>query len=318
MANVFIIIPLYNKEKTIERTIRSIQRQRYGDWEIIVVDDGSTDRGPDKVIAMNDGRIRLIRQENAGPGAARNRGVVEADSPCIAFLDADDEWEPWYLENAIEAIERERVTMVMSMYLTWPDRQDFTVRYTEHGGKLGTYRLRGDEDAFIVRLMLSAMAPWNCLLRRDRFFRYDGFYTADRCRFGEDQTFFLRMAMNEPFAIIGPAAVRFHTEDSDLSHENQIFPLPPYLQDPEVVMAYCPEHNRELFRKVLDIFAIRFARIWINQGQRIRPLSLLMRFPGTRAFKDQYRQCIIHMIPGIRTWWRIKNRLIKCFNNYKV
>jgi len=115
MARVDIVIPLYNKAACVGRAIRSILNQTMTDWSLIVVDDGSTDNGPDVVRTFNDPRIRLIQQQNAGPGAARNRGIAEATSEYIAFLDADDEWLPFHLENSLFAIETQAVKMVASM-----------------------------------------------------------------------------------------------------------------------------------------------------------------------------------------------------------
>lgn len=93
-----IVIPLYNKAKWIERAIDSVLNQTFQDFEIIVVDDGSTD-GSDKIVEnINDVRIRLIRQQNAGASAARNTGIKESQGELIAFLDADD----WWVSNKIE------------------------------------------------------------------------------------------------------------------------------------------------------------------------------------------------------------------------
>jgi len=94
---ISVVIPLYNKEKYIARTINSVLNQTVSAAEIIVVDDGSTDNSAREVERIIDNRIHLVRQKNAGEGAARNRGVLEATCDLIAFLDADDEWKPDFL-----------------------------------------------------------------------------------------------------------------------------------------------------------------------------------------------------------------------------
>ncbi len=94
-----VVIPLYNKEATIERAIKSVLNQIVQDFEIIVVNDGSTDNGPDVVSKINDDRIRLIDQKNQGVSAARNKGINVTKYDLIAFLDADDEWLSEFLET---------------------------------------------------------------------------------------------------------------------------------------------------------------------------------------------------------------------------
>lgn len=103
---ISVIIPLYNKEREIEGSIRSVLAQRLQPLEIVVVDDGSTDRSAALVEAIPSPLIRLVRQPNAGECAARNRAIAESRGELLALLDADDEWEEGFLEE-IASLYRE-------------------------------------------------------------------------------------------------------------------------------------------------------------------------------------------------------------------
>lgn len=103
---ISVIIPLYNKEDGIATALRSVLAQTYQDIEVVVVDDGSTDNSATIVEQHSDPRIRLIHQQNAGVSAARNRGIAEAKGEYVAFLDADDEWMPGFLEEIV-ALQQE-------------------------------------------------------------------------------------------------------------------------------------------------------------------------------------------------------------------
>ena len=94
---ISVVIPLYNKEKQVKQTLRKVLEQTFSDYEIIIVNDGSTDSSAEIAREFEDHRIKVIDQENAGVSAARNRGIKEAKGNFIAFLDADDEWDKDYL-----------------------------------------------------------------------------------------------------------------------------------------------------------------------------------------------------------------------------
>ena len=98
---ISIVIPLYNKVRHIKRAFDSVLAQTHQDFELIIIDDGSTDGSGDLVRKFSDPRLRVVAQKNAGVSAARNRGIQEATCELVAFLDADDEWLPFFLDTVI-------------------------------------------------------------------------------------------------------------------------------------------------------------------------------------------------------------------------
>ena len=101
-----IVIPLYNKEDSVAMSLRSILAQSFQEFEIIIVNDGSTDRSVEQIRDITDPRIRLIEQANQGVSVARNTGIQNASYDFIAFLDADDLWHRDYLRCMADCIER--------------------------------------------------------------------------------------------------------------------------------------------------------------------------------------------------------------------
>ena len=99
---VSVIIPTYNREKVIKKSIESVLNQTYTNIEVIIVDDGSTDNTKAVVNSIKDNRIKYIYQNNQGACVARNRGIAEAQGDYIAFQDSDDEWENDKLEKQLK------------------------------------------------------------------------------------------------------------------------------------------------------------------------------------------------------------------------
>ncbi|APH06057.1 glycosyltransferase family 2 protein [Bacillus weihaiensis] len=106
MCDISVVIPLYNKENYVKRAVESVLSQTNQRFEIVIVDDGSTDQSYQKAAEIKDSRIRIIQQQNAGASAARNKGITEAKADYIAFLDADDTWNPTFLETIFRLIEK--------------------------------------------------------------------------------------------------------------------------------------------------------------------------------------------------------------------
>lgn len=101
-----VVIPLYNKQKYIVQTIRSVLNQTYKDYEVIVVDDGSTDDSFSLASQFQTNGVKVVRQCNQGVSSARNHGIKVASGEYIAFLDADDEWKCDYLASIDELVEQ--------------------------------------------------------------------------------------------------------------------------------------------------------------------------------------------------------------------
>lgn len=116
MPIVSVIVPLYNSGRFVEETIRSLQAQTLRDLEIIIVDDGSTDDGPEicRLLCEKDSRIRLISQANQGVSAARNTGILAAQGEALTFMDSDDWASPDLCEILWKRLERDRADIAIA------------------------------------------------------------------------------------------------------------------------------------------------------------------------------------------------------------
>ncbi len=102
---VSVVVAAYNAARYVGATIRSVLAQTFQDFDVVVVDDGSTDGTAEVVAAISDPRIRLLRQANAGPAAARNCGIFQSTGAYVAIVDADDQWTPTKLAEQVALLE---------------------------------------------------------------------------------------------------------------------------------------------------------------------------------------------------------------------
>ena len=131
MPKVSVIIPTYNYGQYIARAIDSVLNQTYQDFELIVVDDGSTDNTEEIIRTKQNDKIRYFYQENKGAPSARNKGIEESKGKYTAFLDADDEWFPSKLEKQIEKFQKAsaRVGLVYSgLIYIWKENEDKAIK----------------------------------------------------------------------------------------------------------------------------------------------------------------------------------------------
>ena len=278
---VSVIIPLFNKAPYIERALSSVAAQTYRDFELIVIDDGSTDGGPRFVEAFNNLPIRLIRQENAGPGAARNRGLELAQGELVAFLDADDEWLPDYLAESVRLLDQygSDVALITSGYIEHPAGVSRERMWKHRGITEGVHCVDPDTSPESVARMLAYMSPCTTVARTAVVHRWGGFYDRDHCRYAEDAHLWLKILLNESVAMNLDPLARIHFEASGPTQTRRAArPVEPFLIHPEEIEASCPSHLREPLSRVLAIRALKTACVLSYWGDWRAARSLRNRF----------------------------------------
>ena len=293
---VSIIIPLYNKAPYVRRALDSIVAQTFSDFEAIVIDDGSTDDGAAIVADYPDVRCRLIRQTNAGPGAARNTGIAQAQGEFVAFLDADDEWLPTYLEESVRLLEGcgPEVASVTSGYLEYPHGLSTESLWRKRGLNDGVHQVQPNSDPWHVVSMLAYMSPCSTVARREVIRQWEGFYSREKCLFGEDAFLWLKVLLNHSVAFNLTPLVRFHREAAGLSKNlNSARPIEPFLTDPNDLIASCPLSLRALLDKVLAIRAAKTACVLGYWGHWREAKLLMDRFTSAKNWRLPY------YLPGV-------------------
>ena len=288
---VSVIIPLFNKAPFIERALRSVAAQTFADFEIIVVDDGSTDGGLRIVEEFNDSRLRIVRQENAGPGAARNRGLREARGEFVAFLDADDEWLPEYLAESLHSIDEPgaNAAAVVSGYFEHPAGVSRGEMWRRRGLRDGEMRLSVETQPSLAIALLAYMTPCTTVADTEVLRKLGGFYERDRCAYGEDAHLWLKLLLNESVIVHLKPRVRIHFEASGASQtQRSVRPVEPFLRDPDEIKTNCPPHLRELLSSILAIRALKTACMLGYWGHWREAHELVSRFRVARAWRLPY------------------------------
>jgi hypothetical protein len=276
---VSVIVPLYNKTLWIDRCLDSISRQSYRDYEVIVVDDGSTDGGADKVERRADPAIHLIRQKNAGPGAARNRAIAEARGSLIAMLDADDAWDPEYLAESVRLLNGYGAGVAC---LTWammelPAGVSTQRRWAGVCIPEGRFRVTPETPLPLLLGIVSNMLPSSTVIRRDVCQAEGGFYSTTRCLFAEDAYLWLKVLLRHEVAFDSRALVDHHLDASELSmNVKGARPIEPFLLDGGPIADICPPALAPLLHRFLAARACKTASVYGYFGH-YREARLLVR-----------------------------------------
>jgi len=287
---VSVIVPSYNKALYLRRALDSIASQTLADFEVIVVDDGSSDGSTELAAAYPDPRFRTIKQANAGPGAARNRGLAEARGPITAFLDADDYWRPMYLETGVGVLE------------SCPEAATFTCGSSEEPGGHSTealWRARGigqglqrvtpRTSAKLLTHMSSYMHTCSTMIRTQAARKWGGFYDRNGCRFGEDTVLWLKVLVNDAVSFeLAPLAVIDRGASALSGNYKGARPVEPFLADPEELAAVCPPELAGVLRSFYALRACKTAAVLGYWGQSRQARRLLGRFVSARDWRQPF------------------------------
>lgn len=307
---VSVIIPLYNKAPYIKRALDSVAAQTYKDFELIVVDDGSTDTGGSLVKSYEKLPTRLITQVNAGPGAARNRGVSEARGEFVAFLDADDEWLPGYLQEGVRLLEENHDTASITFgYFSYPSGKSQEAMWRARGLTEGIQSLSANTDPMIAVQMLAYMSPCTTITRSDVIRGCGGFYNREKCLYGEDAHLWLKVLLNQKVAFYFRSLAKLHNEASGLARNlNGPRPIEPFLKYPEEIRSVCPPHLAELLERMLAIRAFKTACVLGYWGHWQKADELVRKFKLPGAWRlPYYRSALVCRTPlgsAIGKLWR--------------
>lgn len=309
-----VVIPLYNKAAYIAQTLQSVLKQSFADFEVVVVDDGSSDDGVRIVRSMGDARVRVETQANAGVAAARNRGIALARGEWVAFLDADDWWHPDYLMTQRAAIQAHpNADVVATQLRALPDGGDWSPLPWP---SLSAHPAVSLVDDLPSRWMQSApFFTSSIAVRLSCLQSMQPCFPVGESR-GEDLDLWFRLGELSPIVLTEQALVAYREAASgSLTSTHAVRMLPPYLVRMQGRAldgtSSLTERQRQSALKFVAEQHITLARQALIAGRRGEALQWLRQSRGYIYSKRWYVTCLmVLMMPAsmVYRWdaWRIR------------
>ena len=213
MPTISVVVPAYNGERTILETIKSIQQQTFSDFELIVINDGSTDRTLEPLATVEDPRLKVFSYENGGLPVARNRGIARSTGEFITFIDADDLWTPDKLELQLAALQQHPEAVVA---YSW------TLVMDEKGEGFYPGKSVSFEGNVYPQLLLSNFiaSGSNVMLRREAIASVGEFDpTLRSC---EDWDYWLRVAARWSFVVVPKHQILYRQSSGAMSSKVEV------------------------------------------------------------------------------------------------
>lgn len=208
MSKISVVIPVYNGEKTIRETINSVLNQSFQDLELIVINDGSTDKTLQIVSSVQDERLKIFSYHNAGLAASRNRGISLAKGEYISFIDADDLWTPDKLEAQLRALQENPQAAVAYSWTNCIDESSEFLR-------AGTY-ITFNGDVYANLLLSNFIDNGSNVLIRTNVFQEMGNFD-ESLTSGEDWDMWLRLASRYHFVAVSQPQILYRITASSMS-----------------------------------------------------------------------------------------------------
>ena len=299
MPLVSIIIPLHDKGAHVSETIRSVLGQSFADWELIVVENGSTDDGPGKVRVFDDPRIRLVESPRIGPSAARNYGLTLASGEWILFLDADDLLGSGYLTSRISLLEK------------FPSADLLVGRWTEfsesdHG--ISSVKLpegEGRDERWLQDASI-AFAPWAvhaALVRRTKLSRDPWPEDLDRYA-SEDTAFWCPIVQVAVVAYTSDASALYRVRTANSRNE---LPISRWTDSVEAVISRnidllartgrTPNPRQALF--LMKAFESCYARALLERDRTTARRALILTQSWLKKCPERSRAVLLRKLMGI-------------------
>ncbi len=255
MPTVSVIMPVYNGEKYIRQAIDSVLSQSYKDWELIVVDDGSTDKTSKILESYHDPRISCLHQSNQGLSSARNAGISKVRGEYVAFLDADDEWEPAFLECCVMELDRNET--LAGVYT----RNSFIDSRGQILPRLGGAMVPC--AGFRARILEGGFFPQHAAVVRSSVVHDVGMFDAGLTS-AEDWDFWIRMSKNHQLLAIPLPLARYRSYPGSMStnaprmHANCIAVVTKHFGPPTGLPSLWHDEKRRAFGFAYRCGAFRF------------------------------------------------------------
>jgi len=247
-----IVIPLYNKELYIQRAVNSVLSQTFKNFEVIVVNDGSTDNSLAFVSSIADHRVKIINQDNAGVSVARNKGTEFANSDYIAFLDADDELKPEYLARMFALIKEfpQARTFASAYEVIRPTRRSIKRHFPADKGLINF-------EEFLEKLMMGYRPLGaSSIIAEKKLLHEIGFFPVGQTR-GEDTDTWFRLLRKAPCAFINePLVIIWSGLPHSACVSNKDIVSSTLVEELESNIAH-GKYQKEMHIKIIDFLAWR-------------------------------------------------------------